>query len=201
MNRCQTMKIKTYIFAALLLALCVGPQVRAEATGSREYQIKAAFLYNFLMFVDWPQEKMANSDAPITIGIIGNDKFKDAFEPVKDKLVNGRKVIITRFKPFEEMKKSDQTVQDKEIESIRKCHLLYICSSEEALFKEIINLINGYGVLTVASMEKFTGSGGGIINFIMEEDKVRFEINITSAKQAKIQIRSQLLKLAVRVLE
>ena len=195
------MKIKTYIFAVVLLVLFMGPQARAaDSTASREYQVKAAFLYNFLMFVDWPQEKMADSNAPIIIGIIGKDQFENAFEPVKDKLVNNRKVIVERFKPFEELKKSDKAVLDQQIEAIRKCHLLYVCRSEEASLKEILNLIKDYSVLTVASMEKFIDSGGGIINFVMEEDKVRFEINVTTAKQAKLQIRSQLLRLAKRVI-
>ena len=195
------MKIRAYIFfVVVVLALLAVSQVRADPAASREYQVKAAFLYNFLMFVDWPQGKMADGNEPIIIGIIGDDQFEDAFEPVKNKLVNNRKVIVKRFKPFEELKKSDKAGQDQEIEAIRKCHLLYICRSEETSLKEILNLIKGYSVLTVASMENFVESGGGIINFVMEEDKVRFEINLTTAKQAKLQIRSQLLRLAKRVI-
>jgi hypothetical protein len=149
------------------------------------------------MFIDWPEGKV-DSDS-MTIGIIGNDKFKDAFDPVKDKLINNKKVIVRRFKPLEELKKSDKAEMDKEIEAIRKCHLLYICSSEAALLKEIIGLTNS-GVLTVASMEGFVESGGGMINFIMEENKVRFEINLDAAKRANITIRSQLLRLAKKVI-
>ena len=193
-------KIKTYIFAVVFLVLLMGPQVRAaDSTVSREYQVKAAFLYNFLMFVDWPLEKMADSNEPIIIGIIGKDQFENAFEPVKDKLAKDRKVIVKRFKGLEELKKNEAEL-NQTIEAIRKCHLLYICRSEAVSLKEILNLIKGCSVLTVAGMENFLESGGGIINFVVEEDKVRFEINLTAAKQAKLQIRSQLLRLAKRVM-
>jgi hypothetical protein len=152
------------------------------------------------MFVDWPQEKTPGSGEPIIIGIIGKDPFENAFEPIKDKLVNGKKVIIQRFKGLEEVKKSDKAGMDKEIEAIRKCHLLFICSSEKGASKEITDLVKGYGVLTVGDVPDFIESGGGMINFVLEEEKVRFEINNTSAEQSKLQIRSQLLRLAKRVI-
>jgi hypothetical protein len=194
------MKVKTYIFAAVLLVLFIGAHARADAASSREYQIKAAFLYNFLMFVDWPPEKMADGNEPIIIGIIGDDQFEDAFEPVKDKQIDNRNVIVKRFKGLEELKKIGGAELNQTIEAIRKCHLLYICRSEQAVLKEIVDLLKDRGVLTVASMENFIESGGGIINFVMEGDKIRFEINVTAAKQAKLQIRSQLLRLAKRVI-
>jgi hypothetical protein len=184
----------------MVLAVLVCSYVKADFAASREFQLKAAFLYNFLMFVDWPEGKMADSNSPITIGIIGDDKFKDAFEPIKDKLIGNKKVVVIRFKPFEELKKTDKAEMDKEIEAIRRCHLLYICRSEEASLEDLMNLTNGCGVLTVAGIEKFVESGGGIINFIMEENKVRFEINLNAARRANLKIRSQLLKLAKKVI-
>jgi hypothetical protein len=88
------MKMKTYIFAVLLLALFAGSQVRADSTSAHEYQVKAAFLYNFIMFVDWPQGKIADDNEPVIIGIIGQDPFENAFDPIKDKQAKNRKVII-----------------------------------------------------------------------------------------------------------
>jgi hypothetical protein len=193
------MRVKTYIIAVVFLLLFVGTQSLAESTSSREYEIKAAFLYNFLMFVDWPPEKMGDNSQPIIIGIIGDDPFENAFEPVKDKQVNNRNVIVKRFKGLEELKKSSEAERKQAIEDIKKCHLLYICKSEQRLLKEIIDLIKDSSVLTVGSMENFLELGG-IINFVLEEDKVRFEINLTTARQAKVQIRSQLLRLAKRVI-
>jgi hypothetical protein len=127
------MTIKDYIFGVVVLALFMGPKARADSPSSQEYQVKAAFLYNFIQFVDWPEEKSADSNEPITIGIIGKDPFENAFEPIKDKKVKDRSVIIKRFKSFEELKKSaekDKSELDREIKALTKCHLLFICSSE-----------------------------------------------------------------------
>ena len=176
-------------------------QSRADSESVREYQLKAAFLYNFLMFTDWPEEKMSSDDKPIIIGIMGKDPFENAFEPIKDKDAKNRKVIVKRFKGLEDLKKSGSNAMNKEIEEIRKCHLLFICNSEKPVLKEIINLISGYNILTVGDMQGFLESGGGVINFVVEEGKIRFEINAIAAAQAKLQIRSQLLRLARRVIE
>jgi hypothetical protein len=200
------MRIEAYKFAVLALAFFVTPialKANDDSTVSREYQIKAAFLYNFIQFVDWPEEKSADSNKPITIGIIGKDPFGNAFDPVEDKDAKTRKVLIKRFKTFEELKKAgekDKSLLDREIESMRKCHLLFICSSEEKSVGEITNLVKDHSVLTVGDMKGFL-EAGGVTNFIVEEQKVRFEINVTTAKQAKLQIRSQLLRLAKRVVE
>ena len=200
------MRIKAYKFAVLALAFFATPIVlkaEADSTASREYQIKAAFLYNFIKFVDWPKEKAADPNAPVTIGIIGKDPFGSAFNPVEDKDAKSRKVLIKRFKTFEELKKAgekDKSLLDREIGAMRKCHLLFVCSSEEENLVEIINLVKDHSVLTIGEMKGFIESGG-IINFIMEEQKVRFEINVTTARQAELQIRSQLLRLAKRVID
>jgi hypothetical protein len=200
------MRIKVYIFVILTLALLTmsgAGQFRAESTSSREYRIKAAFLYNFIKFVEWPKEKTADSNEPIIIGIIGKDPFGNAFEPIKDKPVKGKKLIIKRFKGFEEPKKSgekDEPNLHPKIEALRKCYLLFICSSEKKNLGKIINSVKDHSVLTVGDMEGFLESGG-IINFVMEGKKVRFEINVTAAKRAKLKIRSQLLRLAKRVIE
>jgi len=198
------MKIRPYNLIVLSLALLAAPWVAQgedESASNREYQVKAAFLYNFIKFVDWPKEKVAESNEPVIIGIFGKDPFGNAFAPVKDKEGKDRKVLIKRFKPIEELKKSgekDKSLPEREIESLRKCHLLFICSSEEKSIKEIINLVKDHSVLTIGDMQGFLESGG-IINFIMEEKKVRFEINMTAANRAKLKIRSQLLRLAKRL--
>jgi hypothetical protein len=200
------MRIRAYNLVVLILVLftaATAPTAWADdSAASLEYQVKAAFLYNFIKFVDWPKGKLADANEPISIGIIGKDPFGSAFDPVGDK-DKSRKVLIKRFKSFEELKKSgekDKSLLDQEIKSLRKCHLLFICSSEEGSIREIIDLVKDHNVLTIGEMKGFVESGG-IINFVMEEQKVRFEINVTIARQAKLQIRSQLLRLAKRVIE
>lgn len=199
------MRQRRYIFAVLILVLLAGaiaPRSRAESELSQEYKVKAAFLYNFIKFVDWPNGKAADANQPITIGIIGKDPFGKAFEPVKDKPVKGKKVTIKRLKSITELKKLGEAGKDeidKQIEAAKKCHLLFICASEKESLEDIIKAVRDRPVLTVADTAEFLKSGG-IINFVMEEQKVRFEVNSVVAKRAKLQIRSQLLRLAKKVI-
>ncbi|MDD5134719.1 MAG: YfiR family protein [Phycisphaerae bacterium] len=196
------MKIRIYILMVAMLVLLAGTgtQVQADSAASKEYQVKAAFLYNFIMFVEWPHGKITDGNEPLIIGIIGKDPFEGAFEPIKDKLINGRKVVIKRFEGLEKLRKSEAEM-NRAIEEVRKSQLLFICRSEEKVIAQIVDLIKGANVLTIGDMPKFLESGGGIINFVMEEEKVRFEINGVAAEAAGLKIRSQLLRLAKRVIE
>lgn len=152
-------------------------------------------MYNFVNFVDWPKEKVTKSNELITIGIIGSDPFGKVFEPLKDKQAKSKKVLIKRFVSLKESKLSSD-----QIEAIRKCHLLFVCNSEKEQLKEIINLVQGHSILIVGDMDGFLESGG-IVNFVIDDQKVHFEINNYTAKQAKLNIRSKLLRLAKRVIE
>ena len=200
------MSHRRYIFVVLILVLlggAIAPRVRAGSEPSQEYKVKAAFLYNFIKFVDWPKEEMGDANEPITIGIIGKDPFGNAFEPVKDKKVKERKVVVKRFKSIAELKELGERGKDeldKQSEAMKKCHLLFVCSSEKEYLKDIVNAVKDRPVLTVADTTGFL-EGGGIINFVMEDQKVRFEVNLTAAEHAKLKIRSQLLRLAKRVIE
>lgn len=197
------MRTKVYNLAILVLvlfAIAIAADTSTDSEASREYQIKAAFLYNFIKFVDWPGET-SDSTKPIIIGIIGKDPFGGAFEPIKDKPVKDRKVIVKWFKGLNELEKSsqmDKSGKHPQIEDIRECSLLFICSSEKEKLKETIDLLKDCSILTVADMQGFLESGG-IVNFVIEENKVSFEINIAAAKQAKLEVRSNLLRLAKRI--
>ena len=176
---------------------------KVEAEEDKEYQIKAAFLYNFIKFVDWPKDKMPDVNEPIVVGIIGKDPFGNAIDIIKGEYVKDKKLVVRWFKSFEDSKKSDEKDKPgahREIEAIRKCHMLFFCSSEKKGIKEIIKSLKGSHVLTVGDVNGFLESGG-VINFIMENKKVRFEINIPAAKRAEIEIRSQLLRLAKRIIK
>ena len=142
--------------------------------------------------MDWPEEKAG--DKNIIIGIIGKDPFGKAFESVKNKQVKGKNIIVKNFKDITESHKSGE-----KIKALRECHLLFVCRSQKQQVGEIIKLLKGCSVLTVADMPGFLESGG-TINFLKEDEKIRFEINNTAAKQARLIIRSKLLRLAKRVL-
>ncbi|MCK4294560.1 MAG: YfiR family protein [Planctomycetes bacterium] len=200
------MRTRAYILVLLTLGLfgaAFVPQAWADPAPSQEYRIKAAFLYNFIKFVDWPKQKMGEANEPITIGIIGKDPFGKAFEPIKDKPVKGKKVVVKQFKGFKELKQlgeKDKGELDRRIEALRKCHMLFICSSEKDAYRDVVKLVREHPVLTVGEMKDFV-EAGGVINFVMENKKVRFEINAAGAKRAKLQIRSQLLRLAKKVVQ
>ncbi len=200
------MKSKVYIlvvFAVALFGVAAGADTDPDCANCGAYKLKAAFIYNFIKFVEWPKDKIADGNEPISVGIIGKDPFGNAFEPLKDKQAKGRKVVIKRFKGFEELKEihgKDKAGLQREIKAIRKCHVLFICHSEKESQRDIINSVKGSSILTVGEMEVFFKSGG-IINFLMEEKKVRFEINDTAAKRAKLKISSKLLRLAKRVVK
>ena len=204
LNRVQQ-SCKELSLLALALIILMPPPAKAQADSEqkKEYQIKAAFLHNFIKFVDWPEEKTGDSNEPIIIGIIGKDPFGKAFDPVKDKLVKGKKITIKQLGEFEELKKlaqKEKTKWNQKVNALRKCHVLFICTTEKKHVPEIINLVKNHNVMTVGDMKEFLESGG-IINLVIEERKICFEVNVAVAKKEKLKIRSQLLRLAKRVID
>ena len=203
------MRIKAHIWVLLVLALLAVPiaaQAEDDLAREREYKIKAAFLYNFIKFVDWPEGKAVNGDI-ITIGIIGKNPFGQAFEPVKDKKIKDRKLVVKQFPGLKQYKTKaeDKTKYKEEYcakykSALEKCHVLFISSSEKDYVKEITSLVKDSSVLTVSELKDFLNNKG-VISLLMEEKKVRFRINVTAARQAKLKMRSQLLRLAKEVVE
>lgn len=194
--------MKKKVYFAIVLVMVLGSVhvmlgAPAESETNREYQIKAAFLFNFFKFVDWPEEKTTNSNEPFTIGVIGTNPFGKSLEPIEEKEVKSRKVVI---KHLGNLKEQEGSERKDTIKALRKCHLLFISSSEKENLVTIIEALKGASVLTVGETAGFLESGG-IINFLMEDKKVRFEINNFDAKQAGLTIRSKLLRLARRVIE
>lgn len=185
-------RIRTIVVLALALFVGVmSAEAKEESARSREYQVKAAFLYNFIKFIDWPEEKFTDDGKEIVIGIVGEDPFGDAFEPIEKKKVKDKKLVVRRFAGFKQLR-------DKE--ALKECHVLFICSSQQEHLKDIITTVEDSGVLTVGETEGFL-EAGGIIGFVLHEKKVHFEVNVSAAEQAKLKIRSQLLRLAKRVVE
>jgi len=168
------------LLAAALLA-CAGPCGPLRANSDLEYRIKAAFLYNFARFVEWPKTVSRDRAEPIVLGLLGRDPFGSLLETtIKGKSVNGRPLVVRRFANLEELK---------------PCHLIFISSSEKRSVPEVLQLLQGQSVLTVSEVEGFLRQGG-VINFIIENDTVRFDINLEAAGRAQLSVSSQLLKVA-----
>ncbi|MHC4118478.1 MAG: YfiR family protein [Planctomycetota bacterium] len=202
------MSIKTHkliVPALVLIAASMATPARSGSELDREHRVKAAFVYNFIKFVDWPKEKMADANEPIVIGVIGYKGFVRAFDPVKDKKIKNKRISIEYFKDFEKLTKSgaDDHNWNQKMEMLKKCHVLLLCTCNATFIEnssQIVSALEGLPVLTVGDTDGFLESGG-IINLLKEEDKVRFEVNVAAAKRNKLKISSKLLRLARRVLK
>lgn len=143
-----------------------------------EYEVKAAFLYNFMKFIEWPAESLANTT--IIVGVLGEDPFGTAIDAIQSKTIREKKLIIKRIKSFQDVK---------------DCHILFISSSEKKHLSQIFEALKGLSILTVGDTEEFA-QRGVIINFYLKEKKVHFEINVEAARRAGLKISSKLLNLA-----
>lgn len=194
-------KFKVYILGALLLTASAIADAKDKPVQATEHQIKAAFLYNFAQFTDWPKDKIAEPNT-ITIGLLGGRQFDNAFDPVKDKTVRNNRLIIKNFGMFRQSFPQDDAGKlqfANYIEQLRKCHVLFICDSERENFKAIIDAVKGHSVLTVGETEDFLDFGG-IITFIPGTEKPVFEVNLVTCEREDLKIRSNVLRLARKVI-
>ena len=167
-------------FLLLFLILLTGAGTGGHAQETPEYQVKAAYLFNFAKFVEWPDRAFAGPDAPFTICIIGDDLFGGALKALQAKTVKNRKVAVKRVSAPAET---------------GGCQVLFIGPTEEDRLDELLLSLKGSTTLVVGDMERFARRGG-MIGFLMERNKVVFEINDSAAKRAGLELSSQLLKMA-----
>lgn len=165
----------------LLTCLCASLGVRpVDAAAPTENQLKAAFLYNFAQFVQWPTSAFTDPDAPLRICVLGRDPFgNDLDHLVSDEAANGRRIVVAR---------------PRDIRSTR-CHILFISASESARFADILADLQGQSVLTVGDSKDFVGRGG-VIGFVTMERRIRLRINSEAALANHLSISSRLLRLA-----
>ena len=163
----------------MLLGIVFRSAVLAQI--SDEYRLKAAFLYNFTKFVEWPPDVFSSPDDPITICVLGNNPFGSALaEAIHQKKVQERTL---EFK----------SVSDPE--RICECKVLFVNSADRKRFQSVLGSISAHGILTVGENESFARDGG-VINLKREGDKVRIQINAAAAKRQDIRISSRLMSLA-----
>jgi hypothetical protein len=187
----QVKQIKRRLRAALAILpiLLVGAWLNAQnAPGSSEYLIKAGFIYNFANLVQWPSTSFAQPDSPIVIVILGEDHFGTTLDrALEGKKVNARPFVIKRARSVSELQRT--------LGPQKECQILYVSTSEMPHLGEAIQVLRGAPVLTIGETPGFARSGG-IINLILEDNKVRFEVNVQAAKDADLNISSRLLALA-----
>ncbi len=178
---------KLRFIAACLICVALAIPSHAQSTDSSdssEYLIKAGFTYNFAKLMEWPASAFPQPDSPIVIGVLGTDPFGGTLDDVlKGKTVNGRQFVVKHLKWGADFK---------------DCNILFVSSSEAAHLDEIFHAVKGLPILTLGETPDFARRGG-IINFIVADNKVKFEVNVDAAKQANINISSRLLSLAIIV--
>ena len=167
------------ILMTLLMSGVTGGTSKSFADSLQEYQIKAAFLYNFAKFVEWPAAAFKDAQSTVTLCILGNDPFGDALDSLREKTIEGRRLVIRRV---------------SKIEEADRCHILFVSASEKESLSHILKVIRSWNVLTVGDTKGFAESGV-MINLISIENKVGFEINLAAAEHASLKISSKLLKL------
>jgi len=176
------MPFRATLTGCLSLALLLSAKAIAQETPPSEYQVKAAFLFNFAKFVEWPPESFAGETAPLAIGILGDNPFGSALEEtVQNKTINSHSLVIRQFHSVAE---------------VTNCQVLFISAPEKKRFTEIFASLHGHSILTVSETDGFT-EAGGMINFVLENKKIRFQINDETAKAVRLKISSKLLSLAV----
>jgi hypothetical protein len=168
------------IFPLILLAIV---PAGARAQTPNEYQVKAAFLFNFVKFVEWPQYAFKTSTEPITFCILGENPFGEALQAtVTGKTFDGRTFAIRKFSEL----------------SPDNCHILFVPAAERKRFHSIADKLQASGLLTIGEAQWFIPDGG-VINFKLEGGRVRLEINPDAAEQEQLHVSSKLLGLALIV--
>lgn len=165
------------VLAVLLSGLRPLP---ASAAGS-EYELKAAFLFYFVKFVEWPGTAFADSTTPLILGVIGQDPFGSAFDALDGKTVKNRTLKIKRLTPAETQ---------------CGCQVLFISPSESGRAAEIVKALDTVPILTIGDNLVDFRQQGVMVNFLLFENKVRLEINTGATQRAKISISSQVLQMA-----
>ncbi len=177
----------TILIVALSVSLSWAPGALAQdrdSSDSSEYLIKAGFIFNFAKFVEWPPTTFAQPDSPIVIGILGTDPFGAIIDQiVQDKKIGGRGFVVKRLKWGADPK------------DLRECKILFVGASERLHIDELVQIVRGLPILTVGETPGFA-EHGGVIRFVLEDNRVRFEVNVEAARQAGLTISSRLLTLA-----
>lgn len=178
-------RLSTAVWQMLVLGAIVGSWVPAtSAQTATEYQVKAAFLYNFAKFVEWPSSSFSSPSAPLQICVFGRDPFGEELRNItNEKMVNGHRLEVRRA---------------MDLQQARSCHILFVAFSGASV-KSILEGLHGASVLTVGDSKGFAEQGG-MINFILENDRVKFEVSSKAAEKAGLKISSKLLSLAKSVI-
>jgi hypothetical protein len=170
---------RAWVLTLALLLLGAAPMAVAE---TKESDLKAAFVFNFSQFVEWPTNNFASTNSPFVIGVLGgsNDFVKTLSDLVRNEKNAGHPMTV----------RASRSVND-----LRDCEIVYIGSSEAPRLREIMAHLRDRSVLTVSDMDDFIEQGG-IIRLYTSNNKMRMKISLDAAKRSRLTISSKLLRLA-----
>ena len=164
---------------AIVGFLSMVPWIIPTQGTSKEYQLKAIFLYNFTQFVEWPASAFSTPDAPLVIGILGTDPFGTYLDDtVRGDTVNTHPITVQRF---------------RRVEDIGTCHILFVSEPDEQNLARILVSLKGRNILTVGDGERFAARGG-MIRFVTDHNRIRLRINLKATQVAALKLSSKLLR-------
>lgn len=175
----QVWRTRLLILVPALILFTTGSY--SQTSKEMVYRLKAAYLFNFIQFVEWPDSVFENENSPIILAVLGKDPFgKILDETVLNEKIGNHPIIIKRF---------------RYLSQLEFCHVLFVSDSETGTFQFILKSIKKSPILTISDIDNF-GIHGGNISFYLEENKLRFAINIQALKQSALKVSSKLLRLA-----
>jgi YfiR/HmsC-like len=165
----------------ILLFLMTGATLHGQGEKPPEYEVKAVYLLNFAKFVQWPAEARVREDNVFTICVLGDDPFGSILDrTLAGETLDGKPAAIRRI---------------RRVRATDGCRMVFIGASEKSRLGEILGALNERSVLTVSDLDDFA-ERGGMIQLVLDEDRVRFEVNLTAATRARLALSSELLKVA-----
>jgi hypothetical protein len=170
----------------LLAALCLlasAPAARADAVSAQETAVKAAYVYNFAKFTEWPAGALSAAGGELRLCLVGNDELADALEGIAGKPIGNRRLSVVRA---------------ASVGALEGCQMVYVATSEAPRVATLVARLAGRPVLSVGDLSGFAAAGG-MIGLVRAGDRVRFEINRGAAERAGLRISSKLLGLAAVV--
>lgn len=173
---------RTLIYMIALASLVAAPvSSRAQPLAAPEYQLKAAFLFNFVQFVQWPPTAFAGGESPVVIGVLGEDPFGEHLDQlVRGERIRGRAIVVQRH---------------VRVEELAGCQLLYINENDQGKLKSILARLDRQPILTVSDAPDFTRHGG-MIGLLTQDNRVRLLVNVDAANAAHLTLSSKLLRRA-----
>jgi hypothetical protein len=176
--------VRLWLVLALWMVASGAVICKAEFQAPTIHEVQAAFLFNFTKFITWPVNSLQRSEKSLTIGVLGDDFFAGVLEEILlDKTVDGKTLAVRRFTRAQDAANS---------------HILFISTSQESHLPHIMKALEQTKVLTVSDMAQFA-EHGGMVAFTLEDQRVRFKVNVDAVGRTGLKMGSQLLKLATIV--